>query len=194
MADNIQIIEKPDWVTWDDIKQCLVEAHAVNRAKGINMSHYQWDANNIGGYIEESGVIFIALDSGKVVGTLGIKERQGNYWFVKGRYGYLCFGSLLPNYQGLGIYKKLNEACEEYARSNNLNVVVLDTHSKNKHMHAISKRGGYQLVRFFLTGKKDHFSVMMAKWLIDAPFSSTYCQYKYFQSMIKTMISHVLYH
>ena len=61
MESNIQIVEKPDWVTWDDIKQCLFEAHAENRAKGINMAHYQWPVEKIKESLGERGIILVSI-------------------------------------------------------------------------------------------------------------------------------------
>ena len=90
---SIQIIEKPDWVSWDDIKQCLFEAHSVNRAKGINMDHYQWPTEKIKESLGENGFMLVALDGDKVVGTAGIGEKFGNKWYSKGRYAYMCFAA-----------------------------------------------------------------------------------------------------
>ena len=76
MGNSIQVVEKPDWVSWDDIKQCLYEAHSVNRSKGINMAHYQWPAEKIKESLGENGFMLVALDGNKLVGTAGIgKER-----------------------------------------------------------------------------------------------------------------------
>ena len=47
MNNDIQIVEKPDWISWDDIKKCLFDAHAINREKGINMANYQWSTENL---------------------------------------------------------------------------------------------------------------------------------------------------
>ena len=189
MSDNtIRIVPKPEEVSWQEVKECLVFAHEINRKKGINMSHYQWPAEQIGEYVDSSGVMFLAMDGDKVVGTLGIKERIGDYWFVKGKYAYLCFGSMIPSYKGRGIYKSLNEACEEYARQNHLDVLAFDTHSDNKHMQEISSKGGFRFVRFFQTRDKDHFSVVMAKWLNSCPYSRFYCQLMFLKSKWMTLL------
>ena len=185
---DICIIPRPQNVSWTQIKECLMISHESNRSKGIHMSHYLWSAEKIGEFVEESGVMFVALDGEKVVGTLGIKEKIGNYWFIKGRYAYLCFGSMLPDYRGYGVYKALNKACEEYAAKNHLNVLVLDTHCKNRHMQDISKKGGYRFIRFFQSRNKDHYCVAMAKWLDSCPFSSFYCKLRYYSSWMITLV------
>ena len=189
MNDNtIRIIPKPEIVPWQEVKECLVVAHEINRKKGINMSHYQWSAEQIGDYIDTSGVMFLAMEGDRVVGTLGIKERIGDYWFVKGKYAYLCFGSIIPSFKGLGIYKSLNDACEVYARQNHYDVLAFDTHSKNKHMQNISSKGGFRFVKFFQTRDKDHYSVMMAKWLKSCPYSPFHCRLMFLKSKWKTLM------
>jgi hypothetical protein len=113
MNSDIKIIEKPDWVSWEDIKQCLYEAHSVNRAKGINMAHYQWPAEKIKESLGEKGFMLLALDGDKLVGTAGIGEKIGKNWYANGRYAYECFASVLPEYAGKGIYKMLEIRREE---------------------------------------------------------------------------------
>ena len=39
MDSSIQIIEKPDWVSWDEIHEVLWKAHENNRENGVFMSY-----------------------------------------------------------------------------------------------------------------------------------------------------------
>lgn len=193
MDSDIKIIEKPDWVSWEDIKQCLYEAHSVNRAKGINMTHYQWPAEKIKASLGENGFMLVALDGSKVVGTAGIGEKFGNRWYVNGRYAYECYASVLPEYAGKGIYKMLEIKREERAKEEGYNVLLADTHSKNKHRIEIALKNGFRLVQFFRAGSKDHFSVVIAKWLNGCPFSRRYCFYRYHKSRLKTLVKYIFY-
>ena len=190
MDNDIRIEQKPSFVSWQQIKDCLLAAHAENLEKGIKMSHPLWAPEQIRDFVEESGVMYVAMDGEKVVGTLGIKEKsESNFWFARGRYAYMCFGSILPDYRGRGIYKALNDACEAFARQNQLPVIVLDTHSSNKHMQAISMKAGYRLVRFSCVDGGSHYSVKMAKWLNDCPFSGLYCRLMFWKSKVKTIVA-----
>lgn len=179
MLTDIQIIEKPDWVSWDDIKQCLVDSHATNRAQGINMAHYQWPVEKIREYIGPNGVILVALDGSKVVGTAVISEKEGKAWYAKGRYAYMCFASVLPQYRGQGIYGRLAQLREKIANEQGYRVWVLDTHEKNKSLQRIVKANGYHLVGYFRTMNKDHFNVVMAKWPDGCPNSKCYCKLRF---------------
>ena len=191
-TDKIQIVVKPDWVSWEDIKRCLFEAHAANREKGINMAHYQWPAEKIEEYIGINGVVLVSLDGEKLVGTAAIAERTGNQWYAKGRYAYMCFAGVLPLYNGRGLYHRLTEQREKMAKSLGYNVLVFDTHKKNKQIQSIARNNGYRLVRFFRASSKDHYSVVMAKWLDGCPYSSFYCWIKFqlskFQALMRTSL------
>lgn len=183
MDSNIQIMEKPDWVSWEDIKNCLMEAHSVNRAKGINMSHYQWPAEKIRDAIEPNGVMLVALDGKKIVGTAAICERQGGVaWYAKGRYAYMGFAGVLPEYNGRGIYKELIRRREKIAIDQGYTIFLFDTHEKNKKIQSIAKANGYRMVSFIRVKSKDHYNVIMTKWPKHCPFSSVYCQLRFFLS------------
>lgn len=192
MKHNIQIMEKPDWISWDAIKQCLNEAHSPNRAKGINMTHYQWSGEKILEYLGENGVMLVALDGKKLIGTAAIAEKNGKAWYLNGRYAYMCFAGVLPSYKGNGVYKALTEQRETCARKMGINVLAFDTHSQNVRVQKIALKNGYRLVRFFRAKSGDHYSVVMVKWLHALPYSSLYCWLKYNLSKIRTIIRYPL--
>lgn len=194
MNSDIQIVEKPDWVSWEDIKQCLVEAHAVNRAKGINMAHYQWPVEKIREYIGTNGVMLVALDGEKVVGTAAIIEKKGSTWYAKGLYANMGFAGVLPAYNGRGIYRNLTQKREEIARSRGYTVLVLDTHEKNKKLQSIAKTNGYRLAGYFRTMNKDHFNVVMVKWLDNCPNSKFYCRLRFFLTYFRVHCSALIRH
>lgn len=190
MNSGIQVVEKPDWVSWDEIKQCLVDAHATNRERGINMAHYQWPAEKIREFIGSAGVMLVALDGTKVVGTAAIAEKEGNTWYAKGRYAYMCFGSVLPEYNGRGIYKNLVIQREKIAKTHNYSTYLFDTHECNQKIQSIAISFGYRLVGYFRANSRDHFNVIMVKWSYGCPYPRLYCRFRYLISKIK---SHLLF-
>ena len=184
MSTSIKIIEKPDWVSWEEIKECLINAHSINRAKGINMTHYQWPEEKLRDLIEPNGVMLVALDGEKIVGTAAFSEKQGSTWYVKGRYAYICFDSVLPEYSGCGIFKKLDILREEIIKERGYGVFIGDTHIKNKSRIRIAKKNGYHLVRCFRGKNSDHYSVVIAKWLNGCPYSRFYCLARFYYSWV----------
>ena len=37
---EIQFMEKPDWVSWDSVRECLNASHKVNKKKGFENYGY----------------------------------------------------------------------------------------------------------------------------------------------------------
>ena len=52
--EDILIIEKPDYITWDEIKACIWSAHSENRSKGIIMGNPSLPADEIRKIIENN--------------------------------------------------------------------------------------------------------------------------------------------
>lgn len=187
---SIQIIEKPDWVSWNDIRSFLYEAHANNRAKGINMTHYQWPAEKIRESLGEKGIMLVALEGKKLVGTAGIAEKFGKSWYANGRYAYECYDGVLPDYAGQGIFKRLEIKREGLAKQYGFEKLLVDTNSRNVHRQEIAIKNGFRLVKFFRAS--DHYSVVMVKWLNGCPYSKFYCWMKFQQSKVKALLRSVL--
>lgn len=192
MNDTLSIIEKPDWVSWEDIRQCLIASHTNNRRDGINMGHYQWPAERIKEFVGDKGVMFVALDERKLVGTAAIIERDGHSWYAPGRYAFLGFAGVLPDYVGRGIYKALSLKREEYAQIMGYQVLVMDTHKDNIHLQNIAVKNGYRYVRYFLVSSHDHYNVVLAKWPSGCPYSATYCRYKFLCSKLKAWLIKII--
>jgi len=186
MNSNIQIVEKPDWVSWDDIHNTLEKAHERNRNKGIRMRKATLSGDKIKEEIGDSGVMFVALDKDRVVGTAALVPRTGDSWFNKGPYGYMCFASVLPEYSGKGIYKGLCEHREGLAKSLGLDKLYIDTHKNNESLIHICLKNGYKKVglRFF----PDHQNVVLFKWLNGCPYSDFRCWIEYCRRNISFLL------
>lgn len=188
MSDSFQIIEKPDWISWEEIKQCLVDSHKINREKGIFMSHYMWSPEQIKSFIG-NGVVFVAIHNKRLIGTAALKNKNSKAWYVRGECGYLCFDSVLPEFSGRGIFNLLDNAREERAKLMGCSIILFDTHSKNNRRQAIAKRAGYKYVDFFRAATKDHYSVVMAKWLNIKCRSAFYCWCRFLFAKCKAIVS-----
>lgn len=176
---DIIVTEKPDWVSWEEIKECLSEAHAENRRNGINMSYPSQPAGMIRDRVGEDGKMFVALDGRKVIGTASVRVKNVNNWFHSGRTAYFGFAAVHPEYQGKGVYKMLSDARYEYLTTTDLRTILMDTHLNNKHIQQILAAQGFKYVDLKRT--PDHFSVRMFKWLDGCPYSELKCRMMYFK-------------
>ena len=175
MDSKIRIIEKPETVSWDAIRRCLIEAHAPNRARKIKMSHYRWPAERIRESLGERGVMLVAMDGDQVVGTAALAEREHPVWYAGGRYAYLFFSNL-------------DERREALAQEMGYRVLVFDTHVRNKSRQEMAIDRGYRRVRIFRAKSGDHNCVVLVKWLDGCPYSRLYCRWKLLRSRIKTLL------
>lgn len=173
----IQIIEKPEWVSWDEIHKVIWKAHATNREKGMNMAFPSLPGEKIKEKIEGNGKMYVALNGKKVVGTAAIKIKNANLWCGRGDYAHCCFASVLPEYNGEGIYKMLSEKREEQARNMGLVCMMFDTHEDNSKVIGINKKNGYMPVD--ISVMKDHYNVVMVRWLNGCPYSDWYIKWQF---------------
>lgn len=183
MNGDIHVIEKPDWVSWDDIHEVLVQAHALNRSKGINMRKPSLPGEEIKKEIGDDGVMLVAIDGDKVIGTAALVPKTCSTWFYKGQYGYLCYASVLPEYLGNGVYRMFCEEREKVARKKGFNALYIDTHHDNEHVIKINLKNGFKRVgvRVF----SDHWNVVLFKWLDGCPYSDFRCDLMYVKTKIE---------
>lgn len=182
MSANIQIVEKPEWVSWDEIHEVLVKAHAQNRANGVNMKKPTLPGEKIAEEVGNEGKMFVALDGERVVGTLALIDKSGRRWYNTGKYGYLCYGAVLPEYGGKGIYRSLYQVAETTAKQLGLIVLTRDTNERNARMLKITKQEGYHYVAYKVCS--DHFNIVRAKWLNKCPYPVWYINTRFLISKV----------
>jgi len=189
--DKIQIIQKPDYISWDDIHECLWSSHAVNREKGVVMKFPSLPGYEIQKRIESgNGKMFVALDGEKVAGVAGYQIKHSNYWFCKSDYLYLCFAGVLPEYSGKGIYKLLYIYREREREKFGLPLLVFDTHEKNQRMIDINCHNGFVKVGYKYCG--DHNNVVLAKWGTKCPYPMWYIRLRYLLNKYKLRLRSLL--
>lgn len=184
-SSEIQIVEKPEWVSWEDIHDVLWQAHAENRKNGILMSYPTLPEDVIKEKIGD-GKLLVALDNDRLVGTAALKTKQTTLWFGQHQFGYCCFASVLPEYNGLGIYKRMCEEREKMARNMGIELMLFDTHERNERVISINQMSGYKKVdmRFY----KDHYNVVMVKWLNGCPYSDYQCKIRFMLRKIRLKV------
>lgn len=194
MTDVIQIIEKPEWVSWDDISAVIWQAHGLNREKGMNMKHASFSGKEIKEYLEPNGKMFVALLDNKLVGVAAYQPKKVSFWFGEELFAYRCFEAVLPQYTGKGIYGQLVRTIEDTSRSQGINKVMFNTHPHNSRVIQIAQQVGYKKVDF-RAGRENPW-VFMVKWLNGMPYSESKINIMYakkkLQLQIKNTIKQVL--
>ena len=112
-----------------------------------------------------------------MVGTLALIVKCGGKWYNIGKYGYLCYGAVLPEYGGKGIYRSLYQLAETTAKRLGLVVLTRDTNERNARMLKITKQEGYHYVAYKVCS--DHFNIVRAKWLNKCPYPVWYINIRF---------------
>ena len=184
MNSEIQTLEKPDWISWDDIHEVLWKAHAKNREKGIVMRYPSLPGEEIRKRVEGKGMMLVAISNGKLIGTSAVVFKDKSLWCGKGKYAYCCFDSVLPQLQGTGVYRKLCEKREELAKNEGISRMLLDTNESNNREKAVVVKAGFKPVD--LVWWTDHYNVVFVKWLNGCPHSDFRCKLEF--SLRKMMV------
>lgn len=192
MTASVQIVEKPDWVTWDDIHTLLMKAHRQNMAHGMTMRTATLSGVELEKWLG-NGQCYVALaDNEKLVGTGSVKIKATRLWFTKEQSAKLMLGAVLPEYQGQGVYRLLLQKRIAYACEHQVGVVIMDTAEHNTGVQAIMLKNGFRYVSYFTTMYSKHNSVMMAKWIGDCPYSKWYCKLRYCQKKMMRKLTSLI--
>ena len=178
MGASIKILPKPEFVSWDDVHEVIWQSHEQNRKNGVVMRYPSLPGDEIRKRVGEKGTMLVAMtEDGKIVGTGAVFPKEATLWFGKHRFAYCCFASILPEYAGKGIYKEMCHQQEEIARREGLDMMLFDTHEKNTRNLTHSLKAGYRYVG--LKYYRDHYNVVMVKWLDGCPYSPFRCAFHY---------------
>ena len=177
MKKGIQVIEKPDWVSWDEIHNVLWKAHAQNRNRQINMALPAMSGEKITEFLKGRGKMFVAMANDKVVGTGALLTKRTSMWCMNTKCAYFCFGCILPEYNGQGIHKEIHGCLEKEAFANGIEVLTFSTHERNQKIQEIHKKNGFIAVDIHVCN--DHYNIVMAKWLNARPYSDWYIKWQF---------------
>ncbi len=169
MNDEIHILEKPEWASWDEVHEVIWKAHETNRVKGMNMAHAALSGKEIAEYLGADGKMFVAVLGNKVIGTAAYKEQKTKFWFGEGVYAYCCFASVLPEFRGAGVYGRLMKLREQIAMANGIDKMLFNTHPQNSRVIEVALKNGFEKVNY--TIGSDSAWVYMVKWLDGARHS-----------------------
>lgn len=176
---EIQFMEKPDWVSWEDVCECIRKANAVNDKKGFHMSFASHSPEEMKNEIR-NGACFVAISDNKVVGTLGYSIRKLRRWWVFGNVIYYVNDGILPEYRGTDVYFGLSELRDNAIKKTGIRINQFNTAEQNKAVIKINKLYGYKLVQFTPTKKgADYYSVTMVRWDDGCPFPDWFLNFMY---------------
>lgn len=182
--EKIRVIEKPDWVSWEHVAECIHVGQATNNKKGFDMEfgHYTAEQlrDNIKGKNGE-GYTFVALnEQNKVVGTVSLRVDTISKWWHKGRCGYHCEGATLPEYRGTDVYFDLHKLLDEKEDEIGIDVIWGSTSEKNLDVIKIHKKLKWKFVEYNIKPRKRaYFSYVFVKWKKGCPYKDWYINFRF---------------
>lgn len=171
---EIQYMEKPDWVPWKDVCDCIHKANTVNDKKGFHMRFAKIEPDEIKKELED-GHCFVAIKDKRVIGTASFRIRNLRKLYVWGKVIYYSLDGILPEFRGTDVYFNLTELREKYVKKTGIKIFQFHTAEKNKTVIKLNQKYGYKLVLFKPTaGGTDYYSVTMVKWENGCPLPDWY--------------------
>ena len=167
---EIKIIEKPDNVSYQTIREILQQAHKANFDAGIMMAVPNLSADGLREHVGENGKTFIAVDGEKIVGTLSFRVVHINKWYWKSDLAEETMVGIIPEYQGKHIYPMLEKVSHDFIRKMGYRGIRFDTAETNKKKLRLAEIDGYRYIDF-KAPKTNHYNVVMLRWLDGCPYS-----------------------
>lgn len=185
---EIKYMEKPDWVSWEDVLTCLHEAHKVNKRKGFTMPGY---AMTMEEYMEKlgDGQCFVALEGNKVIGVTSVKFIKSRRWCTWGKkVAYNGLDGILKEYQGTDVFISLNALRYKYIKESGVNIIEFNTAEHNKVVIKNNLKRGARIVQYAHRAKGGYHPIVMVRWLHGCPYPDWLCNFMFkLSKMIVTL-------
>lgn len=150
------------------------DAHKSNLEKGMLFATASQTGDEIRGHIRGSGRFYIAVLEGEIVGVGAVRFQNIDMWFHRGFCADTISVGVKQAYKGLGISKMLYRKLEE-AAFEKCDIVIMNTAERNEIMINSRLHDGWIPVDYLSHAGINFYSIMLAKWKYNCPYSSTHC-------------------
>lgn len=189
--EEIRIMEKPEWVTWDEVQECIYKAQQTNNKKGFDMNFGHRTGKELCEKVGD-GCCFVALnEQNRVVGTVSLKVSDIRFWWHKGKAGFHGYEAVDPKYRGTDVYFDLHAALIAKEKELGLKVLWATTAEKNNVVIKSAVRKGWKQVQYTPNTKGcDYYSVVIAYWRDGCPYSDRTINFMF---KLSKMVVRILY-
>lgn len=186
-------MEKPDWVSWEDILTCIHEAHTVNGNKGFTMTAQYMTMEKFRQRLGD-GHCFVALVGNKVIGVTTVRFIKSRRWCTWGKMvAYNGLDGVLKEYQGTDVFLSLNALRYKCIKDSGIRIVEFNTAEHNEVVIKRNLKQGAKLVQFAHArlAKDKYYSVVIIKWLDGCPYPDWLCNFMFKLSKIAVKLSDI---
>lgn len=184
--EEIKVMPKPDWVSWEDIHQLLLKANETNEKKGFSVAGLTCSPEELEKQMK-NGLCVIAMHGNKLVGVSACSLNCTKRWYnKKSKSARKFLSGILKSYQGCGVLGEIDKVLNDYIKSCGCDFIVASTAEQNIAMRTKSKMGGYKELTFISFPDTRYYSVIFGLWLGKCPFSDSYIRFRFWLSKIYT--------
>lgn len=184
--EEIQVMPKPDWVSWEDIQQLLLKANKVNEKNGFSMVGLTSSPEELEKEVE-NGLCVVAMHGDKLVGVSACSFNCTQRWYNKTEKSARKFMSgIMKSYQGCGILGEIDKVLDNYIKNSGCGFIVASTAVMNTAIRKQAQLGGYKELTYISFPDTLYYSVIFGKWLNECPFSDRYIRFRFWLSKIYT--------
>ncbi len=167
---EITVIQKPDYITYEEIQNLLSRAHTSNIKSGLIYRTAIQSSDELRNKIGSNGRCFIAVmkdenDEYILCGTITVCFIKINYWYYSGDVALIKLFGVDPSYKGKDVGKHLLDRAIKCAKQNNMDVVLLDSAEQNEIVYYMCIKKGFQLVDYCRYDSNNFITAVYAKFL-----------------------------
>lgn len=188
LKGEIKILQKPDYITWEQITELLHLAFAEKNERGLKYLATHQDAETTRRRVGD-GVCFVALLGDVLIGTASMRILKPNEinkkWHNQNLYAYTSQLAVHPDYKGYGVGKLLQNARIMYCHENNVDEMLGHTSIHAKEILNWYRRQGADFVEYISSPATNYYAVRMRIPIKGKIFNSYYVAFRYYLSVIK---------
>lgn len=177
--EEIRVMEKPDWISWDEVQECIHNAQLTNNKKGFDMRFGHFTGEELRKRIGDGHCFVVLNQQNKVVGTVSLKVSKISYWWHKGEAGFHCYEAVDPAYRGTDVYFDMHAALMKKEKTLGLKVLWATTAEKNEVIIKASSKAKWKCVQSKASSGCDYYSVILAKWVEGCPYSDSFVNFMF---------------
>lgn len=193
LIDNLIIIPKPNYISWEDITTLLHLGYAERAEEGLQ---YSATDQSVQKTIErvDNGICLVALLNGELVATESYKlvEKKNlkrKRWFYDNNYYYLHSLSVHPNFKKKGIGLKIRNVIRDEAIKNNISSLISDTSEHAGWLIDWYSRLGHKKVGYVSHFGTNYYSVIMRTPIHGREIPNSYRKLRLFLSYLSCRIT-----
>lgn len=184
--EEIKVIPKPDWVSWEDIHQLLLKANITNEKRGFSVAGLTCTPEELEKQME-NGMCVVALHGDKLVGVSACSFNCVQRWYNKKEKSARKFiTGILKSYQGCGVLGEIDKVLDSYIKNSGCGFIVASTAVMNTAVRKKAQLSGYKELTYISFPDTLYYSVIFGKWLNKCPFSDRYIKFRFWLSKIYT--------